>query len=336
VVEPELSLASWRDAERLFRGAREALVPVRQPLVLVSQVQRSGGTLVNTLLDGHPELHSHPYELHIGQPTKYDWPSLDLKADSDQWIDALREPIIELLFRTGYRKKPHMFEMEDYPVLPFGLVPSFLERLFRLQCMEDPPQTQREVLDRYFTAFFNAWVDCQGLRERPKKWVAAFVPRIAWGESRSRFFADYPDGRLVSIHRDPRAWYASAHRFSSRYGTLDEAIELWLHGAREIVSAKEENPGRVFVLTYETLVTKPNDTVRRLAEWLGITWNPILLEPTFNRMATLANTSFEMAEEGVRTESLRRWRDLPKDAITKIEQLAMDQDGRVRAIADVA
>ena len=44
----------------------EHLVPVTDPLVLVSQIQRSGGTLLSQLFDGHPECHAHPHELKIG------------------------------------------------------------------------------------------------------------------------------------------------------------------------------------------------------------------------------------------------------------------------------
>ena len=34
-IEAALSLATWEDAERLFRSRRESLVEVDQPLVLV-------------------------------------------------------------------------------------------------------------------------------------------------------------------------------------------------------------------------------------------------------------------------------------------------------------
>ena len=98
--EPALSLASWADAERVFRSRREDIVPVSEPMALVSQVQRSGGTLVNSLLDGHPELHVHPYELHIGHPTKADWPALDLDADSEVWLELLSEPVLAKLFAS--------------------------------------------------------------------------------------------------------------------------------------------------------------------------------------------------------------------------------------------
>jgi Sulfotransferase family len=336
-VEPDLSLASWQDADRLFRAVREAIVPVDQPLVLISQTQRSGGTLLNNLLDGHPRLHVHPYELLIGHPRKADWPSFDLGDGADGWLEVLREQFIGRLFADGYRKKPDMRDIVDFPVLPFTLAPSFLERLFRLVCAEDPPQSGRQILDRYLTAFFNAWVDCQGLRDAPKSWVVGFGPRLAWGESRARFRADYPDGRIVAVHRDPRAWYASASLFSRRYGEFDEALALWRRGSEELLAAKAEDPERVFALTYERLVTEPEPTMRALADWLRIKWHPILLEPTFNRQETVPNSSFRLLETGIREESLERWREvLSAETVKKIEAETLELDGAVREASDLA
>ena len=47
-------------------------MPVNQPLLLISQVQRSGGTLLSQLFDGHPQVHAHPHELKIGYPEKWE------------------------------------------------------------------------------------------------------------------------------------------------------------------------------------------------------------------------------------------------------------------------
>jgi hypothetical protein len=336
-LEPDLSLVSWRDAERVFRVVREFLVPVDQPLVLISQTQRSGGTLMNTLLDGHPELHVHPYELHTGHPTKYDWPVLDPASDADTWLAMLGEEILERLFSAGYRKKPGMEDLQDHPILPFTLAPSFLARLFRVVCAENPPSSQREIFDRYFTSFFNAWIDYQGLRDTPKKWTAAFGPRLVWGENRRRFLADYADGRIVAIHRDPRSWYSSASRFSRRYGEFAEALALWQRGAEEIRAAKAETPELVFVLTFEGLVSDPERVMATLADWLGIEWNPILLVPTFNRQRTVPNSSYSLKETGIAQEPLERWREvLSVETVATIESQALELDAAVREIADVA
>jgi hypothetical protein len=335
-IKADLSLASRHDAERVFSAVRDAVVRVDQPMVLISQTQRSGGTLLNTLFDGHPQLHVHPYELHIGHPKKYDWPVLDLTAGAEAWLEILREQFVERLFASGYRKKPNMGDLDGYPVLPFTLAPSFLERLFTLVCAEREPRSPREVIDCYLTSFFNAWIDCQGLRDLPKAWVVAFGPRLAWGESRARFIADYPDGRLVMVHRDPRAWYASASRFSRRYGELDEALELWGRGAEEIVAAKTESPERVFVLTYEALVGEPERAMRALSAWLGIEWHPILLEPTFNRQPTMANSSYDVRQTGIQAASIARWREvLPAETVAAVESRTLELDRAVRELADL-
>src|SRR5207244_11583723 len=67
----------------LCRTRLQHLVEVREPLVFVSQIQRSGGTLLSRLLDGHPECHAHPYEARLGHKSK--WPVLDLAAP-DEWF----------------------------------------------------------------------------------------------------------------------------------------------------------------------------------------------------------------------------------------------------------
>jgi hypothetical protein len=335
--EPMLGLASWTDAERLLQARRESIVPVDQPLVLISQVQRSGGTLLNSLLDGHPELHVHPYELHIGHPTKADWPALDIDAGPDAWIELLAEPVLRKLFARGYRKKPDMDEIEGYPTLPFTVVPSFVDHLFRVLCAERPPRSQRAVIDRYMTAFFNAWIDNQGLYDEPKRWIAAFAPRAAWGSSRERLLADYPDGRVVTLLRDPRGWYTSASRFARRYGEFDEAIALWRRGTEEIAAAKRERPEAVLVITYEALVTDPERIMRGLAEWLGISWSQRLLSPTFNRLPVRPNSSYDLAATRIHAEPADRWRAaLDPEIVATIEERTLDLHAEVRALADLS
>src|SRR3954453_5884829 len=336
-IDPTLSLASWADAERLFRSRREAIVPVTEPFALISQVQRSGGTLLNSLLDGHPELHVHPYELHIGHPTKADWPALDIDDGPDSWLELLSGPGLAKLFGAGYRKKPDMNEIEGYPTLPFTVVPSLVGSLFRLRCADAPPRSQRDVIDHYLTAFFNAWIDNQGIRDRPKRWVAAFAPRTAWGSSRERFFADYPDGRVVALLRDPRAWYASASRFSERYGELDETLELWQRGAEEIAAAKRERRDTVLVIAYEALVQEPERVMRALAEWLGISWSMLLFAPTFNRLPVRPNSGYDIAGEHIHDESLARWRDeLDSETVANIEERTLASHAEVLALAGLS
>jgi hypothetical protein len=321
--EPRLSLADWRHAEHLFQARREALVPVREPMVLISQIQRSGGTLLNSLLDGHPQLHVHPWEIDVGHPSKSDWPRLDLEFGADAWLATFDQRWLRRAFEVGYRKDRPGDPLADES-LPLTIVPSFVEHLFRILVSTDPPASRRAVLDHYFTAFFNAWIDCQGLWDEPKRWVAGFCARLAWGESRARWWSDYPDGRLITVLRDPRGWFASARSYDARYSDLEGALAEWRRGVDEIAAAKRERPDQVFVLTYEQLVREPEPVTRAIAAWLGIDWDPSLLSPTFNRLPVPPDSSFDMPTGGVRTESLDRWRtELEDREIALIEQQAV-------------
>src|SRR5437667_1135310 len=67
-------------------------VPVREPLALISQISRSGGTLLSQLFDGHPQCHAHPDELMIGYPRRRHWPQLDLQDSPERWFEMLAEP----------------------------------------------------------------------------------------------------------------------------------------------------------------------------------------------------------------------------------------------------
>jgi hypothetical protein len=311
----------------LCRTRLDRTVPVREPLLLCSQVQRSGGTLLSRLFDGHPECHAHPYELKIGR--RENWPKLDLRAP-DTWFPALYEHKAGEHLISGWRK-PGLKDTE-VDVFPFLFLPRLQRQLFDACVAAGSIDRQRDVLDCYFTSYFNAWVDNHGLYTGPKKLVAAFTPRTnLHRKGLARFFADYPDGRLVSIVREPRAWYASAFRHRSQYEDLDAALELWRASATAAIEARERYGDRVIVLTYEGLVQDTESTMRLLAERVGLTWDPILLVPTFNSRPVRANSSDPVQSYGVLESRAEAWRDvLDADAVARVEGLAGDLYERAR------
>ena len=52
---PWEAMGEIEEYHELCRARLDHVVPVREPLVLISQIQRSGGTLLSQLFDGHPE-----------------------------------------------------------------------------------------------------------------------------------------------------------------------------------------------------------------------------------------------------------------------------------------
>jgi sulfotransferase family protein len=312
-------LDELEEYRQVGRVRTDHVVPVREPMVLVSQIQRSGGTLLSRLFDGHPECHAHPYELKIGHKAR--WPKLDLEAP-ESWFGALYEHKVAVHLVSGW-SKPGLKET-DVDVFPFLFLPRLQKQLFDGCLAERAIERQRDVLDCYFTAYFNAWLDNQNLYTGPKRLMTAFTPRTNLDpKSVRRFFADYPDGWLVTIVREPRAWYGSASRHRSEYRDLDAALELWRRSASAAIDARGRYGDRVVVLTYEQLVQDTEGTMRSLAERFGLAWDPILLVPTFNSRPVRANSSDPVETYGVLADRAEAYRDvLDAEAIARVDELA--------------
>jgi hypothetical protein len=321
----------------LCRVRLENVVPVREPLVLISQIQRSGGTLLSQLFDGHPECHAHPQEIYIGKPAKWDWPPLDLEAP-ETWFETLHEPLVADWLRSGYVKdETTRKRAETAPdVFPFVFSPRLQKALFDACVAARPVVSERDLLDCYFTSFFNAWLDNQNLYTGPKQVVTGFTPRLAMELDRvERLFAAYPDGTLVSIVRDPRGWYASASKHRKYYSDVEEAIGLWRQSTDAALEAAARFPGRVIVLTYERLVGDPQATVESVARRIGLTATPGLLMPTFNGLPIRANSSYGADETGILTGRVTAYRGvLDRDTIAGIERLSGDLYERAVAVAE--
>jgi Sulfotransferase family len=317
----------------LSRMRLKHVVPVREPLVLVSQIQRSGGTLLSQLFDGHPECHAHPYELKIGYPRKFNWPPLDL-GRPERWFDVLFEKRSVLHFLGSYDKSAK--QRNSYDVFPFLFLPRLQKAVFDWCVGEWRPGSEREVLDCYFTSYFNAWLDNQNLYAGPKRVVTGFVPRLAMEQGNvERFFAAYPEGVLVSIVRDPRAWYVSAARhFPRHYEDVEVALPLWRRSVEAAVEARERFGERVVVVTYERLVLETEVVMGELAERVGVRMLPVLLSPSFNGRPIRANSSEGVAGYGVRAERVDAFRDsLPAGTVERIGELAGDLYDRAAAVA---
>ncbi len=309
----------------LVRQRLAHLVPVHEPLVLCSQVQRSGGTLLSQLFDGHPEVHAHPHEIKIGWPREANWPPIDLH-DPAATFERLFEKKALTHFVEGYQKRGAKLEGKDYPsydVFPFLFLPRLQKAIFDARVAG--AATERDVLDAYFTSYFNAWLDNQNLYTGPKRVVTGFTPRLAMDPAnRDRFFAAYPDGTLIAIVREPAAWYVSATKYSRRrFPDVETALALW----RESTEAALDE--RVVAVTYERLVSGTEEVMARLAERIGIAMSPVLLEPTFNGRPIRANSAEEVVQYGVLSD--RRESSVDPETAARIAELAGDLYERARA-----
>ena len=282
--------------------------PIRCPLVLISQISRSGGTWLSQLLDHHPQVWAHPLEFRFGQSRKSDWPDLPSISDAEDAWELLRYAKAEETFGSGTYAKgnddthPMLFEADTQHALFFRLAEI------------SKPTTDREWFDLYFTSFFSVWLDYQR-RYGPKRYVAGFASMLALEpQSMARFRQVYPDGWLISILREPFGWYASVKKRAEKdektkrsakkrlYGGFDQVEAAYLDNIKSIHANRTLFGDRYIELDYETLVADTETTVRALAACLGLDWHPTLTRQTFNGMSIRPNTSFTGGRKSVLSE----------------------------------
>jgi hypothetical protein len=303
--------------KQLYRAALEHLTPVDAPLALISQIQRSGGSLLSQLFDGHPQIYAHPDELNIGYPKKYIWPEIDLRGSPENWFEILFEDNVIKHFEEGYKKGHKSVKRFLFLFLPVLQKKIFLRRIHSIESIR-----LRDIFDSYMTAYFGAWLNYQHSPD-PKKYITAFAPRLASErENVQSFFKVYPDGRIVSILRDPKNWFPSAARHGSKkYGEPEQALRQWNENTLAMIKNKDTYGRRVIIIRFEDLIRRPEGVMRRLAEFLKIRFDDILTLPTFNKSPIKANTSFEAPGHGILHDTLHRYETLSQAELDRISEL---------------
>jgi hypothetical protein len=315
---------SGRDLEEYSSLCRTRLthcVTVEEPLLLISQVARSGGTLLKRLFDSHPQCHVYPVELAMGIRSdvyEYKWPLLDNKDDPDIWLKSLIQLHVWRWLKEGFKYWPNSKEIH-----PFIFFPLLCERIFHKCVSEQEINSDRDIFNCYMTAFFNAWVDNQNLYTGAKKYVVAFAPEMGMETANiESFFRVYPDGYYISIVRDPMNWYASASsRWPDIYSEIDSSIENhWKRSTRSAIELWRRRPNHVLLVSFEGLISSPENTLRQLTDSLDIRYTNSMLVPTFNGQSIKANSSFGSDKVSINEAVLHRYKKvLSADEINHIK-----------------
>jgi hypothetical protein len=315
---PEIA-GSWDDARALeeyttlLSAIAYRVVPVDQPLVLITQAPRSGGTLLMRLFDGHPQCYAIPHELATLLPA-----ALPLPRDADGAWKQLDHPMHGTWFTGGLRAGKGRLS-DDRTRHRFLLPPRLQRRLFERRLAEERPDSDRGVLDCYLTSYFNAWLDYR--RPADPRVVTGFEPSAIVHTQRLQCFRElYPDGRLVSVVRDPKSWIVSAARRNPRYQDRAVAIATWRDAVESALALREERPDAVAIVPFESLVGDTEGAMRALAGFLGLEFADELLAPTFNGQPTKANSSFPVEEAGVIGGPLVRSEQLPAEDAAAIDR----------------
>jgi hypothetical protein len=182
----------------------------------------------------------------------------------------------------------------------------------------------RHIFDAHMTACFGAWLNYQN-QGPDKRFVTAYAPGLTMqNEAINNFFEIYPDGRLISIIRDPVHWFVSASRLEPQiYGDVESALSHWKKSVRATMETRKRFGDRVCFIKFESLIDRTEFVMRHLAEFLGISYEDILLEPTFNGIPIQPANSQKTDNSDGKLQSFTESKKLDKDQRVLIEKMTV-------------
>ena len=315
----QVSDARTSHLEDILQICLQHISPVTAPLALVSQISYSGGSLLSRLLDGHSKLHAYPRAFAVDSSNKGSWPKIDIKGNPQEWLSIISKAIAFAGIRAGFKQGE-----KDNARFPFMYLPILQKQIFFKYLESVEPLNARHVFDAYMTACFGAWLNYQN-QGLGKKFVTAYAPGMTMqNEAINNFFEIYPDGGLISIIRDPVHWFVSASRLEPQiYGDVESALSHWKKNVRATMETRKRFGDRVCFIKFESLIDRTEFVMRHLAEFLGISYEDILLEPTFNGIPIQPANSQKTDNSDGKLQSFTESKTLDKDQRVLIEKMTV-------------
>lgn len=293
------------------------ITPLTTPLALIAQAPYSGGSLLNRLFDGHSKIYAYPSTLVPVNTAKNFWPKIDLAHKSEDWLKIISNHFDLKTFRAGFKpdekggqRIPHMF------------LPVLQERIFLKYLASLATINMRDVFDAWMTACFGAWLNYQN-HGYDKKFVTALAPGLVrQSENVENFFEIYPAGRVIALVRDPAQWFITVSGHEPKtYANAEWALSRWKESVRAIVETRKKFGDRVCFIKFESLIDRTESVMRHLAEFLGISYEDILLEPTFNGIPIQPANGQDTDNSDAKLQSFTESRTLEEDQRVLIEKL---------------
>src|SRR2546421_10884713 len=267
-------------------------LPFDQRACFIACQEKSGTTLVATLLDGHPEL------LVLPQETAY-FPTVLRKyrgADRRTQFDYLtKESFSRVLFGGEPKWREH--EYKSFPQR------KFLETFERTAF--DPANANRDLL----VLMAESYAAAIGLPiDRVKRWIEK-TP--ANRNHVDEIFGRFPHAKLLVTLRDPRAILSTqialeqtrkTKRFSVYY-----VIAHWRVAAKLAGRVRSGDVPGLFV-QFEQVVSEPSAVMKNVSDYLEVAFDPdIVLRPTKIGQPWGGNSAAQIAFSQVTAEPASRW-----------------------------
>jgi Sulfotransferase family len=267
---------------------------LHSPLALVCGHRKSGTTLFANLLDGHPQLAVYPFDLTL------------LYAYFPDYLRAHTAPaerrarLQRILFTELAQRVPA--QAVDVPAMAERFFGGLLD-----DALGDPGALMARLMAVFQSTTGRAQAQWGVFKETSIEIYAAEI--LDW----------FPDARFIQVLRDPRdnfaALAAGVDKHYSRLGedhkrtlaSLLNRVRIGFQMARQ--NSARYGEGRYRLVRFEDLTGAPEPTMRGIADFLGIDFDPCLLKPTVLGIPAGGNAFDGVATFDVSARHVDRWRE---------------------------
>ena len=252
------------------------------PLLLISAWNDSGGGFLHRLFDGHPECFVYPFELQLGTESlrdgfdgwfraKYRWP--DLPSDSagisaDDLFARFSDDEVKGYLRSREASKFRRFDLD--------LSAGEWRARFR-ELLPVAGRSREAVIAAYVEGLFGAWHNRR--RSGRERLYVGHCPVIV--VDADRILADCPEARLIHVVRRPTSGFVDFRRRVPEM-EIGSYCRKWALVNLLGFYFAQKYPARVATVRLERLLEQRAATLRRLCDWLGLAYDPVMELPTWN------------------------------------------------------
>lgn len=271
------------------------------PLLISSQLQRSGGSLISQLFDNHPEILAHPWEIMV------------YKEGTDRIHDKILKTEKEFtrLMRDGYRKGKFAKKKHRFHFLTLEFTQLLLKR-----------KDSKSFFDSYFDNFFKYWTNFKNDNEG-KKIITGFSPFFCKGNLVKQLNS-HKRLNIIHIYRDPYSWWYSAKNYKNIYKDINSIKNFWMKSQKEVLEAKFKFKDKVLIIRFNDLIKKRHKLMKYLCKKFSINYDKQLMFPTFNGEMIENDSSFKkqrIDKYGIVKATTNRYKKgLSKSDFTKIRK----------------
>jgi hypothetical protein len=255
---------------------------VSLPLLLISAWNDSGGGFLHRLFDGHPQCFVYPFELQLGTESlhdgfhgwfhaKYRWPDLpaDLAgAGADDLFARFIDDEVKGYLRSREASKFRRFDLD----LPVG---EWRARFGEL--LPARGRSREAVIAAYIQGLFDAWRNRR--RSGRERLYVGHCPVVV--VDADRILADCPEARLIHVVRRPTSGFVDFRRRVPEM-EIGSYCRKWALVNMLGFYFAQKYPARVATVRFEGLLEDRVATLRRLCDWLGLAYDPVMELPTWN------------------------------------------------------